>query len=436
MSLRDVSIEQFTDRMIRARTRIKALVKDLAEKLPPEVPPELIEPLTQFGLWRANLLNAFPSDEAVRQLIKACFYASMETDEKRLCRVSLPWGYMATSRGSGSVLIFKEPIPLTQTTIAKLAHATTRHTALSLSVKDGVFVIDGITERQLVYGSYEATLGVLITIVGPGIIEYHEAGYGASFRHGKSFRLIAFWKINELQALFAEIEKRQRADSEKIISQIPAFDEALTKLNLPKQTLGETGLRVIADLTVTSAKLQIRTILRSIQAEGHGGMVAVCDGEVNGVDRRYPTCSSNLSQISGGKVLCQIATAYIGKPLLAFPVQFFFDNWVTYGFLESVAALSGIDGCLILNPNMEVVEMGAVVESAIEDAKAIRIVNAKNECISDDFYRHRGTRHRAAINLCARNEGAIVFLVSQDGDIRVFIRQPDKIVFRENLSAW
>jgi hypothetical protein len=106
-------------------------------------------------------------------------------------------------------------------------------------------------------------------------------------------------------------------------------------------------------------------------------------------------------------------------------------------FLRRSASLTGLDGCVILNKDLELLHIGSVV-SKIETntSSTIPLIDERGTIIGAEFYTHRGTPHRAAVRFCENNAGAIVFLISQDGDIRAFIRQQNEILFIGNLTAW
>ncbi len=47
-----------------------------------------------------------------------------------------------------------------------------------------------------------------------------------------------------------------------------------------------------------------------------------------------------------------------------------------------------------------------------------------------------GTRHRSAYRLCKILPNTIVFVISQDGDLRVFFSNDTDVYSFESLSAW
>lgn len=106
------------------------------------------------------------------------------------------------------------------------------------------------------------------------------------------------------------------------------------------------------------------------------------------------------------------------------------------GACRFVASLSCVDGFVLLDRSMVVQGFG--VEVRTDTRLSDVFVAADSE---GDPARSRpaeleqfGTRHRAMMRYCYENAGAIGFVVSQDGEIRVLTRLGDRLVIWENLD--
>jgi hypothetical protein len=121
-------------------------------------------------------------------------------------------------------------------------------------------------------------------------------------------------------------------------------------------------------------------------------------------------------------------------------------RWKRERLFSSATALSGlsaVDGCVVLNRNLEVLGFGGVIGLVDLDAKIVdsprRLKNVKTGAILDDSEFASlglGTRHRSAFRLCKAHPGSVVFVVSQDGDLRVFYSDDQYIYGFEKLYAW
>ena len=121
-------------------------------------------------------------------------------------------------------------------------------------------------------------------------------------------------------------------------------------------------------------------------------------------------------------------------------------RWKRARLFSSAAGLSGlsaVDGCVVLNHNLDVLGFGGVIGLGESDAKVVdsprRLKNAKTGAIHDDSEIASlglGTRHRSAFRLCKTHANSLVFVVSQDGDLRVFFSDDEFVYGFEHLYAW
>lgn len=102
--------------------------------------------------------------------------------------------------------------------------------------------------------------------------------------------------------------------------------------------------------------------------------------------------------------------------------------------LDTVARLSAVDGAVVINRKLELIEFGAVVKLGqtapykvfrCEDRRA-----TKKEKIAVENY---GTRHRSAFEFCFHNQPSVAIVVSQDGGIKTVTRVGQHVYFWENV---
>jgi hypothetical protein len=94
--------------------------------------------------------------------------------------------------------------------------------------------------------------------------------------------------------------------------------------------------------------------------------------------------------------------------------------------LQRLAQLSTVDGALILTSALELVAFGTKLQAPPWHGKALLGPDGWGNTSEDTFPAQRyGTRHNSAIDFAAACKGSTVFVISQDGPIRAFVR-PDE----------
>lgn len=98
---------------------------------------------------------------------------------------------------------------------------------------------------------------------------------------------------------------------------------------------------------------------------------------------------------------------------------------------RALANLSFVDGCVVLNRSLAVLGFGGKIRASydpmIDSTRSVRNAVTMEE-IPEGEIRAYGTRHQSAIGFCQRNPGSLAFVISQDGDLRLFV-DDDKGVY-------
>jgi len=97
---------------------------------------------------------------------------------------------------------------------------------------------------------------------------------------------------------------------------------------------------------------------------------------------------------------------------------------------DQVVALSSIDGAVIFDQKLNVVGFGARLLTDARSVDAIRCVDASTGAPDPTLparIRRLGTRHSSAFEFCCAHDGTLAFVVSQDGDLRIFVRNSSAI---------
>jgi len=101
---------------------------------------------------------------------------------------------------------------------------------------------------------------------------------------------------------------------------------------------------------------------------------------------------------------------------------------------KAVGNLSAVDGCVVLDRHLRVLGFGGIIQVSESDAKTSNrpFQNAVSgeEWPYDEFMKGiGGTRHQSAARLCRVHQGVLVFVVSQDGDLKLLCsdREPPQV---------
>jgi hypothetical protein len=106
---------------------------------------------------------------------------------------------------------------------------------------------------------------------------------------------------------------------------------------------------------------------------------------------------------------------------------------------EILAGLSSVDGCVVLDRNLQVLGFGG--EIRVDDRKVQAATRALRNFRTDQLtpeaeLEQYGTRHRSAYRLAKVHPGTMVFVISQDGDLRIFCSNEKDVFGFDHLHAW
>jgi hypothetical protein len=97
---------------------------------------------------------------------------------------------------------------------------------------------------------------------------------------------------------------------------------------------------------------------------------------------------------------------------------------------QLIAALSEVDGAVVLNKRFELLGFGAEIIGDLPDVQHVaRALDLEAEdCIAEPLLAD-GTRHRSAYRLCSRIPDALALVVSQDGGVRFVAVHRGEVTF-------
>ena len=405
---------------------------------------------------------AAPPDKVLLRLFETLYFASLKTDEARPCRCTVNYIDPSADQANLStrdhdngwtVVPFRQPLPLDVRSLLKLADAADP-TVSSLAVfsnDNGELFIWGMVDQELRYGDY-VSLDAAEDPRRPGLFQATITGVGAVAVY-KNFALLGSLEQDTLVAEYhvlweGPVHKRLR--------------DNLHSTLLDKQA-SQNGDAVQAHAEQVKDELLVRwqnavcRVLFNIQQYGHGGgllIVPQCPvGEVHvKYEQTYDRLPRALFRLAQHQILKRQTADTISAHCctqgntLPCDVHFAAVQYQTeldrlknelLGCVRFIASLSRVDGFVLLDKSLVVHGFGV---EARADANLIDVYVAGDAKASAHLLRQTplsqfGTRHRAMMRYCGENEGALGFVISQDGDIRATMKYRGRLVLWENINV-
>lgn len=401
-----------------------------------------------------------PTQIVLLRLLETMYFASLKTDEGRPCRCTVnyvdpkescnesPIGLQASR---WSTIPFQQRLPLDAKSLTKLAEAADP-TVSSLAVfsdDDETLYIWGMVDQELRYGDYVA-LDSAGSPRRPGLFQATINGIGN----------VAVYKD---YSLLGNLEQHTLvADYHDVLWAGPVH--RLLKDNLQTTLEGDVNNAQLADVEQAESELLVRwqnavcRLLLGIQRYGHGGgLLIVPQCPANAVQVKYPLAYDRLPKALLGLAQYQLLKRQTADTIAQFctnksgeslPCDYHFSA-VEYqkqleahkhealGCVRFIASLSRVDGFVLLDRSLTVHGFGVELRSAsdLTDIFIADDCHATPRRLRRALLSQFGTRHRAMMRYCYETEGALGFVISQDGDIRATTRVGDRLVLWENINV-
>lgn len=112
------------------------------------------------------------------------------------------------------------------------------------------------------------------------------------------------------------------------------------------------------------------------------------------------------------------------------------DAWQTLAAeARAVADLANVDGCVVFDRSLDLAGFGGEIHTKRSDA-VLPLLQRSRETLVETDLEAFGTRHRSAARLCSAHPGVIAFVISQDGELRVFASDQQAAFRYDDLDAW
>jgi hypothetical protein len=256
----------------------------------------------------------------------------------------------------------------------------------------------------------------------------------------------------ELRVIEGRLEYTLRANVVRVYrpanaaEPVRCWHEGLAK-NLIAGCTGMPGWdpKHIGEPAAEEAKVDLMNLWSRILREGvrmrHGGaFVVVPDVRVAPISAKYPLQPLDL----GGQLrdvwlsLCHVWASIEGgandRTLDLVEVKRCRTHKLCSA-ARSVGHLSGTDGCVLLDRNLTVHGFGGSIQAKeVPSKRCVRVAGkAREEVPEAALLQPFGERHRSAYNLCREIPDCLAFVISQDGDLRVFASDESSVYLYDLL---
>ena len=104
--------------------------------------------------------------------------------------------------------------------------------------------------------------------------------------------------------------------------------------------------------------------------------------------------------------------------------------------LAATAQFAGTDGAIVLGIDFSLIGFGALIGKIAVDESRVDFIDGAGKPIRfSNIVQNKGSRHQAALSFAMREEGVVVFVVSQDGHVTVMENQGGVVRVETGLRA-
>lgn len=105
--------------------------------------------------------------------------------------------------------------------------------------------------------------------------------------------------------------------------------------------------------------------------------------------------------------------------------------------VDTIAHLSAADGCVVFNRRLQLHSFASMIELSEPASDMVPCFQGDTDIPIDVVtLRSLGARRRSAALLCEACPGAMAFVISQDGELRIFVRCQEGVRLYENAAYW
>ena len=386
------------------------------------------------------------SDDRIEPLLLHAYRASFSTDEgrpvrSRLFALEAGWAFSPPNDLFGwykSMLFmqsFEPPLPLSDERLIVRLSATLQHDGASLIVKEQAGTLLVTALAQLDFKDAAPPLlgmprdpasasmpGLLVETHGPGRLRVREgSGEYTLFANRLAVHQSAVWLAPAMEWLY-DVSRS-------------ATDNAARDKDWKPGRVKYPELQASIHVPQTDVRLTWSRILREAIRLGHGGAFVVLPQETpDQIHTKYRIKPLNLAE--------KISRVWLAECCLPDG-----PGVVEWSILEekrlrlhhlisachSTSWLSATDGCVVMDRGMNVLGFGGTIKAESKDTGRCFNLTRDEEQQADEVLQPLGHRHRSAYNLCKAVPNSLAFVISQDGDLRLFASDGERTYFADHL---
>lgn len=398
-------------------------------------PDQLCRVLMMLRRWeKTPELEGSISEAGLRRVLDLAFQVSLTTEEGRHPHFRIFVASKEDAPGSPrAVARFDPPFLLTDHVLRRLAPSVgSRGHALRVVEEGKRLFADSIIgladgSDPVSHGSHDLATGLgfpglMVRVDGPGILRVTEkgtwelrAGRIQPVHHYAIVSIVRRW-FEDLAATFMEqtgtladaAAQADRGDATTIFDSVWSFVLSTTVQHR------HGGAFAVLPVDISRAPIHL-----TYPAERLDLMKAAL---------RFWECCFDPEKIVGGADARSRAQSWESSRRRMFSAA------------RALADLANVDGCVVLDRRLRLFGFGGEIRVGERDVAGYRVFAAHPETLAEQEpieMERFGTRHRSASRLCAAVPGALVFVISQDGDLRVFYGMPEgRVCMWRNLGAW
>lgn len=375
------------------------------------------------------------SEGNIRKLISLCYFTSQAQEEGRFPCFRVYSPLVGVGPNLRQIASFEPSILIDGVEVLRrLAPAVSSlDYALLIVEQDGLLKCNGVVEvvedeGGISIGRPEVITGVpnglLIRIDRPGEIRISQGLPTFLLRHGKISDIVQYYYIDGVRNWITECSKNIH---KSIFSELD-----------PKYK-GYFG----GELGIGGIMLQVVSTILAEASEYHSGgaFVVLPNAENEFIGCKYNVKECNISNaIKHLWHVCIDAT----KDTDISDFRNHVSIWDSsrrklFSEAKAIANFSKVDGCVVIDRTFNVIGFGGKIqvdEAAIERSGLQYVCYHTKQVEKGDDINNFGTRHKSAFRLCKAIPGALAFVVSQDGDLRIFYSDSQYVYFLDALHAW
>lgn len=354
------------------------------------------------------------SEEGVEKLVRYCYSASLLPEEGRYPRFLV---FVAGAEPPELVSRFTSSIRLDgPDVLRKLAPVLAAEFALSVREHNGELHCEGIALNQweknfiLPQTRTRPTIaGMSIRVQAPGEIAITEGLLAYQTRGSKAWPTIGLGFASQAYEWLCELTGwiGKRLNNPEASGFFPAFTEGMA-----------------SNWLVDAFWMRV---LHTAQRLGHGGAFVIRPAGVrDGITIKRETASPHL----GEEIVNHLNAAATEHRSLAE------GRLSLLSHAESLAHISTVDGCVVLDRTLKLCGFAGhiqVDDSQLRNVSRILADDAREPRSEEALLKGLGSRHNSAFRLCKAYPNHLVFVISQDGDVRLFASNEEN-VFERRIS--